>query len=47
LHYELERRGQSLPVMPAHPPEPTAGARLRASVADAFPGISSADKPRE
>ena len=36
IAYELGRRGLVLPVMPAQPPEPTAGARLRAEDAQAF-----------
>lgn len=36
IAYELDRCGLSPPVMPDHPPEPTAGARLRAADAMAF-----------
>ena len=36
IAYELGRRGLSLPVMPPQPPEPTAGARLRAEASFAF-----------
>jgi hypothetical protein len=36
IAYELGRRGLMLPVMPEQPPEPTAGARLRAEAAFAF-----------
>jgi hypothetical protein len=43
IDFELKRRGLELPRMPDHPPEPTAGARLRADVARAFQGFSAAD----
>jgi len=36
IAYELGRRGLALPVMPHYPPEPTAGARLRAEASLAF-----------
>jgi hypothetical protein len=36
IAYELGRRGLALPVMPAEPPQPTAGARLRAEASFAF-----------
>jgi hypothetical protein len=36
IGYELGRRGLALPTMPKYPPEPTAGARLRADAAFAF-----------
>ena len=41
LDYETSRRGQLRPVMPPQPPEPTAGAKLRAAVADAYAGLST------
>jgi hypothetical protein len=41
IAYELKRRGLELPVMPATPPAPTAGARLRAEDAFAFDLISA------
>jgi len=41
IQYELDRRGLPLPTMPAHPPEPTAGARFRAKDAFAFSGFST------
>lgn len=43
IDYELKRRAMAWPVMPAKPPTPTAGARLRADVAFAFQGFSSSD----
>jgi hypothetical protein len=43
IRYELDRRGAALPVMPAEPPAPTAGAILRAESAKAFPGFAAAD----
>jgi hypothetical protein len=40
IQYELDRRGGlPLPRMPAHAPEPTAGAKLRTDDAYAFPGV--------
>jgi hypothetical protein len=44
LDHETRRRGVPLPVMPEHPPEPTAGARIRAAVADSYPGLSAAGR---
>lgn len=44
LDYETKRRGASLPVMPSSPPQPTAGARLRAETADSYGGLSAADR---
>jgi hypothetical protein len=41
IEHELARRGATLPVMPVDPPEPTAGARLRAEAAYDFGLISS------
>jgi hypothetical protein len=43
IDYELARRGAARPVMPQAPPEPTAGARLRAEVALAFSGFSGGE----
>jgi hypothetical protein len=43
IGFELERRGLPLPVMPAEPPEPTAGAILRAENAFAFAGFAAAE----
>jgi general stress protein 26 len=42
IEYELARRGCQLPRMPDIPPQPTAGAVLRASEAMAFAGFSAA-----
>lgn len=44
IQIELDRRGLTLPIMPAHPPAPTAGARLRAEDAFAFSGIAATEK---
>ncbi len=41
IAHELGRRGLSLPVMPAEPPQPTPGARLRAQAAFDFGLIAS------
>jgi hypothetical protein len=46
LDYETKRRRQPLPNMPDRPPEPTAGARLRAETADAYHGLSTAEGRR-
>lgn len=43
INEELGRRGLPLPVMPAKPPAPTAGAVLRAENAMAFGGFAAAD----
>lgn len=40
---ELERRGAALPKMPDQPPEPTAGAILRAEAAYGFAGFDTLD----
>ena len=40
IAHELDRRGARLPVMPAGPPEPTAGARFRAAAAYGYEGLS-------
>jgi hypothetical protein len=42
IRYELDRRGLPLPAMPAQPPEPTAGAIMRAENAFAFAGFAGA-----
>jgi hypothetical protein len=42
LDYETNRRGVQLPTMPRIPPEPTAGAHLRAASADSYGGLSAA-----
>lgn len=44
IRYELDRRGGlPLPAMPAEPPQPTAGAILRAENAFAFGGLAAAE----
>lgn len=41
LDYETRRRGVRIPEMPRHPPEPTAGARLRAQAAESYAGLTT------
>ena len=43
LDYELARRGQARPVMPAEPPQPTAGAVYRVRATQAYAGLSTAE----
>lgn len=40
IDQELARRGRQRPIMPDHPPEPTAGARFRAEAAFGFSGLA-------
>jgi hypothetical protein len=43
LAHETGRRGVALPAMPEQPPAPTAGARMRAAMADAYQGLSGVE----